>query len=134
LIFRRLALALAAAACLAVAAGMAVVALGYAVFALLRDPLGPPGAAACVIVLAALIVAISGFVLMRTAKVGRTGRRPHGGGASANLSDSMADLVRDRPIAAAALAASVGWVLTRSPGLAGLVGTLTSRQGRDRRD
>jgi hypothetical protein len=137
LIFRRVALALAAAACLAAAAAMAVVALGYALFALLRDPLGPSGAAACVVVVAALIAAIAGFVLMQSAKVGRAPHKRRGGGgagAPANLTDSMADLVRDRPAPAAALAAAVGFVLTRSPGLAGVLGTLISRQGRDRRD
>lgn len=112
---------------------MVVVALGYALFALLRDPIGPSGAAACVAVAAVVIAGIAGVVLMGAAKAGRAGRRPHGG-APANLSDTMADLVRDRPVAAAALAAAVGFVLTRSPGLTGVLGTLISRQGRDRRD
>lgn len=138
MIFRRLTLALAAAACLAAAAGMAVVAIGYAVFALLRDQLGPAGAAACVVVLAALIAAIAGLILMQTVKVGRgrRGGRHEGlhGGAGAGLADGLADLVRDRPVAAAALATAVGWVLTRSPGLAGALGALISRTGRGRRD
>jgi hypothetical protein len=129
LIFRRIALALAAAGCLAAAAAVLVVALGYALFAALRGPIGAPAASACVALAAALIIAIAGFVLSRAARVGRVGRRAHGG--PANLPDALADLVRDRPVAAAALAAAVGFVLTRSPGLASLLGVVASR--RDRR-
>ena len=135
MIFRRLTLALAAAACLAAAAAMAVVALGYALYALLREPLGPPGASACVVIVAALIAAVAGYVLMHSARLGR-GRRAHDHrhGAPMGLGDSMADLIRDRPVAAAALATAVGWVLTRSPGLASALGALISRPGRGRRD
>ena len=134
MIFRRLTLALAAAACLAAAAAMAVVALGYALYALLREPLGPPGASACVVIVAALIAAVAGYVLMRSARVGRRRGPDHRHGAPMGLGDSLADLIRDRPVAAAALATAVGWVLTRSPGLASALGALISRPGRGRRD
>jgi hypothetical protein len=136
LIFRRLALALAAAACLAAAAGPAIVALAFALYALLRDQLGPAGASACVVLAAVILAALAGLILMQVAHVGR---RPHprerrGGGGSMGLGDGLADLVRDRPVAAAALAAAVGWAITRSPGLASTLGLLISRRGRDRRD
>jgi hypothetical protein len=135
LIFRRLALALAAAACLATAAAIALIALAFAFYNLLANVLPPSGAAACLFFAAAIVAALAGLILTRAAKVGRAGRaRNHGAGAPAGLADSLADIVRDRPIAAAALAAAVGWVLTRTPGLAGVLGTLISRQGRDRRD
>jgi hypothetical protein len=137
LIFRRLALALAAAACLAAAAGTAIVALAFALYALLRDPLGPAGAAACVVAAAVIVAALAGLILMQVAHVGRRGprRREMGvGGGGALAFDSLADLVRDRPFAAAVLAAAVGWVITRSPGLAGALGDIISRRDRDRRN
>lgn len=129
MIARRIALALAAAGSLVAAAGMLVVALGYALYAALRDPIGAPWACAVVALVAALIVVVAAFALASAAKVGRAAHKPRGGGA--NLSDTLADLVRDRPVAAAALAAAVGFVLTRSPGLASLLGAVASR--RDRR-
>jgi len=135
LIFKRIALALAAAACLATAAAIALVALAFAFFKLLRNVLPPAGAAACLCLAAAIVAALAGMILVKAAKVGRTGGGKGRGapGAPAGLADNLADIVRDRPMAAAALAATVGWVLTRSPGLAGVLGTLISRQGRDRR-
>jgi hypothetical protein len=136
LIFRRLALALAAAACLATASAIALIALAFAFYKLLSNVLPPAGAAACLCLAAAIVAALAGLILMRAAKVGARGLRRGRGqapGAPAGLADSLADIVRDRPMAAAALAATVGWVLTRSPGLAGVLGTLISRQGRDRR-
>jgi hypothetical protein len=134
LIFKRIALALAAAACLATAAAIALVALAFAFFKLLSNVLPPAGAAACLCLAAAIVAALAGMILVKAAKVGRTGGKGRSApGAPAGLADSLADIVRDRPMAAAALAATVGWVLTRSPGLAGVLGTLISRQGRDRR-
>jgi hypothetical protein len=136
LIFRRLALALAAAACLATASAIALIALAFAFYKLLANVLPPSGAAACLFFAAAIVAALAGLILMGAAKVGRSGgkRRGPAPGAPAALADSLADMVRDRPMAAAAVAAAVGWVLTRSPGLAGVLGTLISRQGRDRRN
>jgi hypothetical protein len=134
LIFRRLALALAAAACLAAAAGTAIVALAFALYALLRDQLGPAGAAACVVLAAVILAALAGLILMQVAHVGKKPRARRGPGGAAGLGDGLADLVRDRPFAAAALAAAVGWVITRSPGLASTLGVIISRRDRDRRD
>ncbi len=136
MIFRRLTLALAAAACLAAAAGTVIVALAFALYALLRDQLGPAGASACVVLAAAIVAALAGLILMQTARVGRKprGRAGAPGGGPMGLGDGLADLVRDRPIAAAALAAAVGFVITRSPGLASALGLIISRRGRDRRD
>ena len=136
MIFKRLALALAAASCLATAAAIALIALAFAFYNLLANVLPPSGAAACLCLAAAIVAALAGMILMRAAKVGRTAGkgRGHAPGAPAGLADGLAEMVRDRPMAAAALAAAVGWVLTRSPGLAGVLGTLISRQGRDRRD
>jgi hypothetical protein len=136
LIFKRLALALAAAACLATAAAIALVALAFAFYHLLANVLPPAGAAACLFFVAAIVAALAGLILVNAAKVGRGSRgqgRGQAPGAPAGLVDGLADMVRDRPVAAAALAATVGWVLTRSPGLAGVLGTLISRQGRGRR-
>ena len=138
MIFKRLALALAAAACLATAAAIALIALAFAFYELLANVLPPSGAAACLFFAAAIVAALAGLILMQTARLGRGGKKAQGRGqppgAPAGLADSLADIVRDRPMAAAALAATVGWVLTRSPGLAGVLGTLISRPGRGRRD
>ena len=135
MIFKRLALALAAASCLATAAAIALIALAFAFYQLLTNVLPPSGAAACLCLAAVIVAALAGLILMRAAKVGRPSGKGRGKapGAPPAFADTVADIVRDRPMAAAALAATVGWVLTRSPGLAGVLGTLISRQGRDRR-
>jgi hypothetical protein len=129
-LFRRLALALAAAACLAAAAGMVVIAAGYALFAALRDDIGPAGASAVVALAAAVVVALMGLALGLIAR-GRV--RPAPRGRVDSLADRVGDLVRDRPIAAAGVAAAAGWILTRSPALASVVATLISERGRGRK-
>ena len=136
MIFKRLALALAAAACLATGAAIALIALAFAFYQLLANVLPPSGAAACVFVAAAIVAALAGLILMQSAKLGRSAGKGknHAPGAPVALADSLADIVRDRPMAAAALAAGVGWVLTRNPGLASVLGTLISRPGRNRHD
>lgn len=135
MIFRRLSLALAAAACLATAASIVVVALAFALYAVLREPFGPAAAAGGVALAAALFMLIFGVVLAQAARVG-AGRRSRGRGGldSARLVDAVEDLVRDRPIAAAALAAAAGWLFTRAPGLASALGEIISGRGRGRRD
>ncbi len=129
-LFRRLALALAAAACLAAAAGMVVIAAGYALFAALRDDLGPAGASAVVALAAALVVGLMGLALGLIAR-GKAKPAPRSG--VEGLADRVGDLVRDRPIAAAGVAAVMGWIVTRSPALATVVATLISERGRGRK-
>lgn len=127
---RKLVLKLAAASAVAAAAAMAVVAGGYALFALLRDYLGPAGAAASVAAVAALFALVAALVLFGKTGAGRR-REPRGG--PAGLTDRLADLVRDRPVAAAAVAAAAGWIFTRNPALAALVAAALSDRGSDRR-
>lgn len=128
-LLKRFAAFLAAAACLATAAAMVVVAAGYALFAALRDDLGPAGASAVVALTAAVMIGVCGVLMMLLAKP-KT-RQPRAG--TEGLADRLGDLVRDRPIAAAGLAAVAGWVMTRSPALAGVLATLISKPGGGKR-
>lgn len=121
MIKRVLATALAAGAALGLA-GSAVVALSFALYALLKPYITPAGASAGV-ALACVIVAGIGFaILTRRTKGG--GARPevkkardHAPGGGFGV-DRLMDLARERPIAAAAVAA--GLVALRNPALVGV--------------
>jgi ABC-type amino acid transport system permease subunit len=126
-LLRRLTLGVAAVACLATSAAMAVVAAGYALFAACVEQLGPAGASAVVALAAAVLALIFGLILALVARGRKPAPRPvH------DVADRLADLVRDRPIAAAAVAAAAGWVMTRNPALAKIASSLISprRPGR----
>jgi hypothetical protein len=129
-LIRALVLKLAAACAVAAAAGMAVIAAGYALFAVLRDALGPAGAAAVVAAAAAAFALIGALLLFRRSG-SRRGREPRGG--PAGLTDRLVDLVRDRPVMAAAAAAAAGWIFMRNPALAAIVAAALSDKGGDRR-
>lgn len=106
MIFRKALTYVAAAIIMATAAGVFVVALAFALFALTRDYLGAPGAAAVVAVAAAILVAIIGLIMSqkahtKTAKYMKQDDVP--------LTTRLIDLAKERPVVAgvAALAATV---------------------------
>ena len=105
------------------ASGAIVVALSFALYAVLKDRITPAGASACVALALAVLAGIG--VLLTQAKA--RGPKPkhrddHAGGGSAL--DRFVDFARERPIAAAAAAIGAGLVALRSPGLAGTLATL----------
>ena len=107
-------LAFAAALGAMVAAGGAlVVALAFALYALLKDQITPAGASAC--------VALALAVIAGKAKGPKA--HPRAGPADTTL-DRFMDFARERPVAAAAAAIGAGLVALRSPGLAGTLAAM----------
>ncbi len=109
----------AALAAMAVAAGTCVIALAFALYALLRAPLGPAGAAASVAALCAVAIALAGFIAARGSEAK--------GDASANdresfgLMERLMELVRDKPLASTGVALAAGLMVMRNPAVIGVV-------------
>ncbi len=102
MILRRLLSFLAAATALSVSAGVIVVALAYAVFALVRPFWGPAGAAGVVAASAALLIGILGLVMAGLAMGKPQRRRWRGARARERLMDAVVDFVRSKPVTAVA--------------------------------
>ncbi len=96
----------AAAAAVAAAAGVCVVALAFTLYALMRDVVGPAGAAASVAGAAALLMLIA--ALIAVAKAGAFKKQP-------TLGEKAAAFVREKPVTAAAVALAVGVFAVRNP-------------------
>ena len=113
---------LVAAAALAVAAGCAIVALCYALFALLRDPLGPAGAAAVTAVAMAVVALLIGMLFL-----GRSKAKAHKADAEAShspvalLQERGMQLVRAQPLLAAGAGLVGAYILLRRPALLALI-------------
>lgn len=110
MIFRRLLLLLASLSALAVSAGVIVVALAYAVFALAKPYAGPAGAAGVVALAAALLIGLIGVAL---ANAGRPPKRK--ADEPENIFDRIADFVRSKPVTAIAGAIAAGLLAVRNP-------------------
>jgi hypothetical protein len=113
-IFRRLLFLLAAATMLAVSAGVIVIALAYALFALVKPYVGPAGASAIVALAAALLIGLIGltFALM--------GRRPKRKLAEPeSVTERVVDFVKSKPITAVGGAIAAGILAIRNPGYLG---------------
>ena len=103
------------------AGGAIVIALSFALYALLKDQITPAGASACVALAVALIAAIGVVVASGKAKAPKRPAKLDGGGSTL---DRFMDFARERPIAAAAAAIGAGLVALRSPGLAGTLAAM----------
>lgn len=110
MIFRRLALVLAAAAVLATSASVAVVALAFALYALLRAYLTAPGAAAAVAGASALLLAITAIIISRQPRVRRRPATTAG-----SLVERALALVQEKPAVAIAAALGAGFMIICNP-------------------
>lgn len=124
MIKRVLAAAAAAGAALGLA-GSAVVALCFAIYALLKPYVTPAGASAVVALICAVAAGVGFLILTRRAKGGPAKRdvskhRPEAAGGGLSV-DRLIDLARERPVAAAAAAVAAGLVALRNPALVGVV-------------
>jgi hypothetical protein len=108
-IFKRLLSMIAAVAALAAAAVVCVVALAFALYAALRDLIGPAWAAAAVAGAAALIAIVAALLLTRKAKP-----KPVRGDEQ-NLTARLIELARERPLVAAGAMAAAVAVVIRNP-------------------
>jgi hypothetical protein len=110
-ILRRIILFLASATALATAAGVIVVALAYALYALVKPALGPAGGAAVVAGAAALLIGLLGLVMAMAARGPRRRRNRE----PETIAERVADFVRDKPVTAIAASIVTGLMAVRNP-------------------
>ena len=108
-------------AAMAVAAGVLVVSASFAFYALLREYIGPAGAAACVTLAAAIVVGLLALVLFRKAKGPHIKTKGKAADGSASLVERVTDLVSERPVVAASAAVAAGLLAWRNPTLVSTV-------------
>jgi hypothetical protein len=127
-IFRRLISMIAAIAAIAAAAVVCVIALSFALYAALRDLIGPAWAAAAVAGAFALLALILAFFLTRKAKP-----KPVKGDQQ-NLTGRLIELARERPLVAAGAMAAAVAVVVRNPRILTAIATaaFASRKRADR--
>ena len=111
---RRILLALAAAMALAVSAGVCVVALAFALYALVKPFVGPAGGAAIVAAAAAILIAVIAGVLGAMGKPRR--KKPT---EPQTVVDRITEFVRDKPVLAIAAGLAAGVLAVRNPGYLG---------------
>ena len=113
MILRRVMLLIAAAAALMAATGVITIAIAFAVYAAFEPMIGRAYAAAATAGVFALAIALTALILGLMAqgrRQARASRRP-----DASLTDRIMELVRDKPFAAAGIAAALGLVAVRNP-------------------
>lgn len=99
----------AAAAAFAAAAGVCVVALAYALFAVSRDYLNPAGSAAVVAAAFAVLLAIGGVVLSMKSKPKPAPEQ--------SPVERLVDLAKQKPLMAAAVAVAGAVIAVRNPAM-----------------
>ena len=119
MIVERVLLLIAAVAAIAAAAAITLFALAFAIYALLVPYLTQAGAAAAVALLFALAILIAGLVMAARARGPK--RDMVADTESLGLVARVMDLVKDKPFAAAGVAAAVGLLAMRNPRLIGSV-------------
>jgi hypothetical protein len=107
--FRKVVGLIAAVTAIAAAAAVCVVALAFALYAAVRDVIGPAWGAAAVAGVAALIAVILALLLSRKARP-----KPVKGD-SENLSAKLIELARERPLVALAAVGAAATVVIRNP-------------------
>ncbi len=111
---RRLCLALAASGAIFAGAGVVLVALAFALYALVLPRLGPAGAAAAVAAAAAIIIALAGLGIGLAARPPRS-RKPRGGG----FVERLVAFVQEQPVLAIAASVATGFMAVRNPAYLG---------------
>lgn len=110
-LLRRVGLGLAAASIAATSAAVIVVALAFALFALVRPALGPAGAAAVVAGAAAVLLVLAALSLAMVGRGKPPRIVPHGKDPAARLMN----FIREKPVTAIAGALGVGFMAIRNP-------------------
>jgi hypothetical protein len=114
-ILRRILFFLAGATALSVSAGVIVVALAYALFALVKPALGPAGASAVVAGAAAVLIGLIGLVLSLLARPPK--KKP---GEPDSIVDRVVDFVSSKPFTSLAAALAAGVLMVRNPRYLGM--------------
>lgn len=115
MILRRILYFLAGATALSVSAGVIVVALAYALFALVKPAVGPAGASAVVAGAAAVLIGLIGLVLSLLARPPK--KKP---GEPDSLVDRVVDFVSSKPFTSLAAALAAGILMVRNPRYLGM--------------
>ena len=116
-------------AALATAAGVLVVSATFAGYALLRAYIGPSGAAACMTLLAALILGGLAAFLLSKAK-GSAPKAPVRKDGEQGLAERLTAILSDRPVVAAGAAVAAGLLAWRNPTLvSALLRVMDARSG-----
>jgi hypothetical protein len=118
-ILRRIAFGLIAAAVMSVGAGVLVISAAFALFALLRGPLGSPGAAAAVSLAAAVLIGATGLAFAELSKMGH--KRPPPAEDDQDLLQKLIGMARERPIVSAGALIGLATVAIRNPALIAIV-------------
>ncbi len=113
MILRRLILGLAGAAALAASAAVMVVALAFALYALVEPYVGRAGAAAIVVGSAALLMALCAALIFLVARPRRRKALPPK--AMHSLVDRALEFVRDKPVVSIAASLAAGLFAIRDP-------------------
>ncbi len=113
---RRILLYLAATMAFAVSAGIVVVALAFALYALVKPYVGQAGAAAIVAGAAALLIALIGLILSNAGKPPK--KKP---GEPQTFMERIVEFVRDKPVVAIVGSVVAGLMAVRNPGYLGSV-------------
>ena len=112
MILRRILFFLASATALAVSAGVIVVALAFALYALVKPYVGASGGAAIVAAAAAVLIGGLGLAIGAAARP----RRRRAGRRDADTPlDRMVDFIRDKPVTSMAAAIAAGLMAVRNP-------------------
>lgn len=112
MIFRRLIMALAAAAAFATSAAVCVAALAFALYALVEPLVGRAGAAGIVAGAAALLIAL---VAMGVTLQARRQRRLAAVTRGGNVMERLLAMVREKPVMAISAALGAGFMAIRNP-------------------
>ena len=112
MIFRRVLLALMAAATFAAASAVIVVALAFALYAFVEPYLGRAGAAATVALVTAILIGFAGLIM---ALAGRRKRPKANPALPGGFLERALAVVREKPIVAASAAIGAGLMASRNP-------------------
>jgi len=112
LILRRIALALTAAAMLAAAGGVFVVALAFALYALVKPYVGEAGAGAIVAGAAALFISLGAAVLFIASRPKASKDLPP---TARGLADRAMNFLREKPVVTISAAIGAGFLAVRNP-------------------
>jgi hypothetical protein len=117
-ILRKFIFALIGATMMAASAGVMVVALGMALYAVLRPYLGSAGAAAGVVVAAAVLMAVVGVVLERSIRSPLRKPKP---GEEEDLLQKLIGMAQEKPLIAAGALIGAIFLAIRNPALTAVV-------------
>ena len=110
MIARRVLFVIASVTALAVSAGVIVVALAYALYALVKPALGPAGAAGAVAGAAALLLLLLGLILGLAGRPPKRRKRD-----TDNFIDQVIEVVKERPVTTVVGALAAGLVVMSNP-------------------